>query len=366
MPFNGSGTFVPLPAPDYPAVTGTTISSTAYNNFTVDVMSNGLSKTLVRDGQAAMTGNLNFGGFRGTNLAAPVASTDAATLGTLGNYLLKVSNLSDLPSVATARTNLGLGTAALNNTSDFKTAGAVESIATGGTGQTTAAAGLAALGGAPLNAPDFTGQVEIQSDTAVGTTPALVVRNIGTNQGLVQLGNNVWFFGGTDFAGWQIQYGASTSSISYSDAVGLRVQKGSTNGGVIRLGDNCDLQGGNDFSGFRMQINTATVMTLDASGNAVFSGNVTANSDRRLKADIEPLTGALEAVTAMRPVRFTRISDGSRQIGLIAQEVEEVRREYVHTDGDGLKSLAYQNIVADLIGAVQVLASRIAALEAAL
>lgn len=109
----------------------------------------------------------------------------------------------------------------------------------------------------------------------------------------------------------------------------------------------------------------STTMSIDTSGNVVAAGNITANSDRRLKTDIEPLTGSLDAVLAMQGVRYTRISDGSRQIGLIAQDVEEVRREYVHTDGDGLKSLAYPNIVADLIEAVKTLSARIVALGAA-
>jgi len=79
MPFNGSGTFVPLSPPNYPAVSGATISSAAFNNWSADVMSNGLSLCLPRDGQSAMTGNLNLGGFRILAVAAPVAGGDAAT-----------------------------------------------------------------------------------------------------------------------------------------------------------------------------------------------------------------------------------------------------------------------------------------------
>lgn len=79
MPFNGSGTFTALTPPNYPAVSGSVISSTAYNNFTADMMNNGLSLCLVRDGQAAMTGSLNAGGFRITNLLTPSLATDTAT-----------------------------------------------------------------------------------------------------------------------------------------------------------------------------------------------------------------------------------------------------------------------------------------------
>lgn len=74
-----------------------------------------------------------------------------------------------------------------------------------------------------------------------------------------------------------------------------------------------------------------TVQMTLVGPDLVVSGNVTSNSDRILKTDIEPLTGSLAAVCAMQGVRYTRIKDGSRQIGLVAQDVEVVRPEYVHT-----------------------------------
>jgi hypothetical protein len=61
MPYNGSGGFEPLPSPDFPAVAGEVIESDEYNNVIQDILT-GLSSVLVRDGQAAMTGNLPMGG----------------------------------------------------------------------------------------------------------------------------------------------------------------------------------------------------------------------------------------------------------------------------------------------------------------
>lgn len=92
MPFNGSGTFTALAPPTYPAVTGNVISATYYNNFTADLMNNGLSLVLCRDGQASMTGNLPMGGNKITGMADGSAATDAAAFGqiaaALGGYLL--------------------------------------------------------------------------------------------------------------------------------------------------------------------------------------------------------------------------------------------------------------------------------------
>lgn len=62
---------------------------------------------------------------------------DRAAASNPANYLVKANNLSDLQSLSVARTNLGLGTAAVENTIP---------VAKGGTGATTAAAARTALG----------------------------------------------------------------------------------------------------------------------------------------------------------------------------------------------------------------------------
>lgn len=75
MSYNGSGTYSP-PSPQYPAISGAVIYAADFNTIISDIAT-ALSLVLVKDGQTAMTGILSFGGFKGTNLAAPVATTDA-------------------------------------------------------------------------------------------------------------------------------------------------------------------------------------------------------------------------------------------------------------------------------------------------
>ena len=102
---------------------------------------------------------------------------------------------------------------------------------------------------------------------------------------------------------------------------------------------------------------------------ASFTGVVTApnfvsSSDARLKSDVEIIANALALVCALRGVRFTM--DDSRQIGVIAQEVEAVLPEVVQADADtGQLSVAYGNITGLLIEAVKELTARVAALEEA-
>ena len=76
MSRNGSGVYS-LPAGN-PVVTGTTIASTWANNTMNDIAS-ALTGSVAADGQTPMTGNLQMGSNRITNLATPTVSTDAVT-----------------------------------------------------------------------------------------------------------------------------------------------------------------------------------------------------------------------------------------------------------------------------------------------
>jgi hypothetical protein len=94
---------------------------------------------------------------------------------------------------------------------------------------------------------------------------------------------------------------------------------------------------------------------LSSSGNALAgnftaTGDITAYSDKRLKTNIETISGALEKVNALRGVTFDK--DGKRGLGVIAQEVEKILPEVV-LDGEEYKSVAYGNIVGVLIEAVK-------------
>jgi hypothetical protein len=83
MSFNGSGTFV-INTTGQPVVTGTIISSTAFNALTAD-LATGLSTTLTKDGQTTPTANIPMGTFKITGLGAGTSSTDAVNLSQLQN-----------------------------------------------------------------------------------------------------------------------------------------------------------------------------------------------------------------------------------------------------------------------------------------
>lgn len=80
MPFNGSGVFGPIAAPDFPAVSGTIIRAAQFNNNLTDVFS-GLTLCITRDGQSPAQANLPMAGFKHTGVGLATASDQYATLG---------------------------------------------------------------------------------------------------------------------------------------------------------------------------------------------------------------------------------------------------------------------------------------------
>jgi hypothetical protein len=107
---------------------------------------------------------------------------------------------------------------------------------------------------------------------------------------------------------------------------------------------------------------------LDMSGNVTAAGNVTAYSDIRLKDNIEVIKNALEKVTQLNGVTFTRNDQedkARRHAGVIAQEVEKVLPEVVSEDNEGIKNVAYGNMMGLLIEAIKELQAKVELLEAA-
>lgn len=110
-------------------------------------------------------------------------------------------------------------------------------------------------------------------------------------------------------------------------------------------------------SAIRLDIDGTTKITIRSSnvainGDLTVSGDINSASDARLKSNVSTISGALDIVTKMRGVNYTKRASGKNNIGLIAQEVEQLLPDLVSEDA-GYKAVAYQNIVALLIEAVK-------------
>ncbi len=92
-------------------------------------------------------------------------------------------------------------------------------------------------------------------------------------------------------------------------------------------------------------------------------GNVLAtaylySSDQRLKKDVTPLSDSLEKILSLSGYTFTWKLSDQKDMGLIAQEVEKVFPEIVHTasGAEGYKSVEYGNLIAPVIESIKTLA----------
>jgi hypothetical protein len=88
MAFNGSGTFL-INTAGQPVVSGTVISSTAFNALTAD-LATGLSTVITKDGQTTVTANIPMSTYKFTGLGVGSAATDSANLSQVQSTVTKL------------------------------------------------------------------------------------------------------------------------------------------------------------------------------------------------------------------------------------------------------------------------------------
>lgn len=137
---------------------------------------------------------------------------------------------------------------------------------------------------------------------------------------------------GTIGTGWQMLFNNSTTSFR----------------GGVRLAD----------SGFLEITNNAAVAN-PSFARLASNGTWSAVSDERLKTDISPAEGHLDAVMKLRPVNFRWKSTGAADLGFIAQDVRRILPTLV-TGDDATERLTlnYSQLSVVAIGAIQELKSR--------
>lgn len=94
--------------------------------------------------------------------------------------------------------------------------------------------------------------------------------------------------------------------------------------------------------------------------NGIFSfGDVVAyhTSDEKLKDDIVPISGCLEKINAIDAVEFNwnenQQTYSGHDIGLIAQQIQEIAPEIVTKRSNGYLAVKYEKMVPILVGAIQ-------------
>ena len=133
-------------------------------------------------------------------------------------------------------------------------------------------------------------------------------------------------------------------------------------------------------------VNTSSDVTFNSltisnganiTGNVEVTGNINASeyitspyfytySDITLKSDVQPVLNALDIVKKLNGVSFIFNSTKEKSFGLIAQEVEKVIPEVIHSTSEGIKTIVYDSLIAFLIEALKEQQKQIEILKAKL
>jgi hypothetical protein len=302
-----------------------------FMNFRVMRNNNTVSN---RDGMYIGYGNANSGDtklYGGGNTSTPV------TIGN-GGTLTASSTVTGTRLIS----NIATGTAPLSVTSTTECTNLNAALLNG----------FASATGNTLNAivrrdgsGNFTaGTITATAHTVTGNLSAWNTTTPGTGLGGVHLGAA----SGTTNVGPAITFGARDASSGGNAQAGIYINSDGAYGTRMYFATTDSYASGSKVA---MLINEVGAVSITRS-NLVVAGTVTANSDIRLKTNIETISDALNKVLNLRGVIYDRIDSGERQIGVIAQEVESVVPELVH-ENDGTKSVAYSNMVAVLIEAIK-------------
>ena len=154
------------------------------------------------------------------------------------------------------------------------------------------------------------------------------------------------------FLGYKAGWGETGSNKLYITSNASTLIKGDFAAGTLNLYANVGI-GGTTSSSYKLHVG----------GSAYSTGNWT-SSDRRYKKDIQTIDSALDKVNALNGVTYSfkpeTINDidfskqkGEKQIGFVAQELEEVLPELVRKDEAGYYAVNYDGLVPVLVEAVK-------------
>ena len=109
---------------------------------------------------------------------------------------------------------------------------------------------------------------------------------------------------------------------------------------------------------------------IDISSESINVLNVYYHSDARAKTNVRDFSQGLEVISRIRPVTYNFINEGKnyrrssdQEIGVLAQELEEVLPGAVITDKEGNKCVNYNMLIPVLIDAVKSLQAEVNALK---
>ena len=303
-------------------------------------------------------------------------SLTSVTTGTLvlasGSITDSTDEISFGDAQLTTTAGIDLGTLTLGSGSILDSSGAIDFSSTDltTTGYVSASNLTATAGGT------FGGTLELASASIQSTTGAI---NFGNNSlscgsGSINAGTyngNFALLGSTTIASASITdttgaitFGSTdldtTGDVSATNVIATEVTLGTL---VLESGSIADSSGAINFGSTSLsttsEVSAATIVaTGDVSGLSF-----TSTSDARLKENIRVLQDPLEKVRGLRGVSFDWIETKHADVGVLAQDVQQVLPELVRANDDGVLRVDYPKLAAVLIEAVKLLELKVLALE---
>lgn len=185
-----------------------------------------------------------------------------------------------------------------------------------------------------------------------------------------------------DNSGFMILYGNNGNKNIQIDRNPSNTDMGQLNifgsdGITARVFASAETDGSNEWGFFSLDGPTGGVFMDGNSGNISAVGDISGNtltssdgtvqtSDRRLKKNILDLVSPLDKAIQLRGVSYQWKDENKSQrtqIGVIAQEVEKIYPEFVHTNDKGMKAVNYAQMTAVLIEAIKELNAKVEKLE---
>jgi len=373
MSYNGSGTFQ-INSTGQPVVTGTVISSTAFNALTAD-LATGLSTAITKDGQTTTTARIVFAQGVSSTLVTDATSATTGSIITAGGIstqkALWVGTTSRLVGNVQADGLLGIGMTPSNVLDITQTQNAASVIKLLNSNGGAASRSYFMLSNGTnysflaMNGTGYTTSgLDIQDSTRLfnGGAGGLVLQT--------SLGPLIFATNSTEVARLDTSGRLNINRTSPANVGKLNVS--STQDAV-----DVDVNAGTCYVA-RISGSTGNVSVHVCSGNVVGSITVTTSatayntsSDYRLKENVQPMTGGLATVAALKPVTYDWIAAQTAGEGFIAHELQAVIPAAVTGEKDAVddkgeikpQGVDFGKIVPHLVAAIQELTTRLAALE---
>lgn len=281
--------------------------------------------------------------FTNLNITSPVIAVNP------GPGVLAVNANGDVIYVAGGATGTGIGNyctapaqnpltgnyeVPMNNFNYYFSDGAISSNTTNNVGI-----------GVPCSAP-LPAKLTLNESTGATNSIGILSRNSGTSSACIMAVNT-----GTGGTMSNPQVGGWFQTIP--DQYAIVVPK---SGGKVSIGYTSPVTGPSfSWNGF---VTATPNAQLDVAGSIYMGGQLVNASDSSLKHNISSITNALGKVNRLRGVTFEWNSTEDTLMygvhaGFIAQEVDTVIPQLVHTAPNGIKSIAYTEMIPYLVKAIQ-------------